>query len=72
MPEKEQLIVYLQADSADLAILERLEFHQINSIVFLLGAGATVLFAILYWPQEMDLLEKCLECTRRLIEWCRF
>jgi hypothetical protein len=49
MPEKEQLIVYLHADSADLAILERLEFHQINSIVFLLGAGATVLFAILYW-----------------------
>jgi hypothetical protein len=49
MPEKEQLIVYLQADSADLAILERLEFHQINSIVFLLEAGATVLFAILYW-----------------------
>jgi hypothetical protein len=49
MPEKEQLIVYLQADSADLAILERLEFHQINSIVSLLGAGARVLFAILFW-----------------------
>jgi hypothetical protein len=42
-PEKE-LIVYLQATSADLAM----EFHQITLIVVFIGAVATVLFAILY------------------------
>jgi hypothetical protein len=48
MSEKE-LIVYLQADSADLAIRELMEFHQITLIVVFIGAVATVLFAILYW-----------------------
>jgi hypothetical protein len=47
MPEKE-LIVYLSAASADLAIRE-LEFHQIILIVVLIGAVVTVWFAILYW-----------------------
>jgi hypothetical protein len=48
MPEKE-LIVYLETASADLAILEAAELHQIKLIVFLMGAVATVLFAIVYW-----------------------
>ena len=57
MPEKE-LIVYLSAASADLAIRE-LEFHQITLIVVLIGAVATVLFAI-YW-----LLKKLFAARRR-------
>jgi CBS-domain-containing membrane protein len=61
-PEKE-LIVYLQATSADLAM----EFHEVTPIVIaFMGAAATVLFAIpLFATQQMDLLEKRLECTRR-------
>ena len=50
-PEKE-LIVYLQATSAELAI----EFHEVTWIVIVfVGAAATVLFAILY-----SLLKKCI------------
>lgn len=64
MPEKE-LIVYLPAASADLAIRDA-EFHQIILIVVLIGAVATIFFAIfLLATQEMDLLEKRLGCTRR-------
>ena len=48
MPEKE-LIVYLQAGSADLAILEPVEFHQIILIVVLIGAVAALFFSIFYW-----------------------
>jgi len=45
MPEK-KLIEYLSATPADLAM----EFHEITLIVVLImGAAATVLFAILYW-----------------------
>ena len=48
MPEKE-LIVYLPAASADLAIRELMESHQIYlMVVLMMGAVATVLFAILY------------------------
>ena len=51
MPEKELIIysVYPPAASADLAIRELMEFHQLTLIVVLIGAVATVLFAILYW-----------------------
>jgi hypothetical protein len=48
MPEKD-LIVYLPDASADLAIRELMEFHQLTLIVVFIGAVATVLFAILHW-----------------------
>jgi hypothetical protein len=48
MPEKE-LIVYLEAASADLAILGPVKFHQIILIVVLIGAVAAVFFSISYW-----------------------